>query len=104
MNSRQKWTILLLRDAKLFNMTNDRLKNEMPTSARAHPGLLHDFWGSFPTGGRGRTRLGVAGPDVVISVCAMYCRIWIDQTLVRRETKPRRQTDFLRAGIQESSI
>jgi len=47
----------------------------------------------------------VAGPDVVISVCAMYCRIWIDQTLVRRETNPyRRQTDFLWAGIFKSHL
>jgi len=89
-----------------FNMTNDRLKKwDADERARASwitPRLLG---GSFPTGGHGRTRLGVAGPDVVISVCAMYCRIWIDQTLVRRETNPyRRQTDFLRAGIFKSHL
>jgi len=50
--------------------------------------------GSFPTGGRGRTRLGVAGPDVVISVCAMIVvfgsiRLWLEE---RRSQVLDRQT------------
>jgi len=66
-----------------------------PTRARAHPGLYSTtFGGSFPTGGRGRTRLGVAGPDVVISVCAMIVvfgsiRLWLEE---RRSQVLDRQT------------